>query len=70
MLPVASSLRKFRVLESSQQFMIEASDKHQEEFHILRIDKRTDESSGQYHLEDIINEEVKTFTRKEKDKFM
>jgi hypothetical protein len=30
MLPVATSLRKFRVLESSSQFMIIASDKFQE----------------------------------------
>ena len=50
--------------------MIEASDKHQEEFHILRIDKKTDETSGHYHLEDIIKEELKTFTKKEKEKFM
>lgn len=58
MLPVATSLRKFKVLESSTQFMIVASDKHQEQFHIIRIEKKTDVESQNFHLEDIIKEEI------------
>ena len=46
MLPVATSLRNFKMFESSTQFMIEACDKHQEEYHIIRIDKKTDVDSG------------------------
>jgi hypothetical protein len=70
MLPVATSLKKFKIFESSTQFMVEACDKHQEEYHIIRIDKKTDVDSGQYHLEDIIKEEIKTFTKKDKERYM
>lgn len=38
--------------------MIVASDEHQEQFHVIRIDKKTDVESQNFHLEDIIKEEI------------
>jgi hypothetical protein len=65
MLPCTNSLRKFKILESQLQVMIVATDKFQEAFHIIRIDKKTDVEASSTPLDEIINEEVKTFTKKE-----
>ena len=45
--------------------MIVATDKFQESYHIIRLDKKTDVEAQSLQLEDIINEEVKTFTKQE-----
>lgn len=63
MLPVASSLRKFQVRESSTQFMIIASDKFEEQHHIIRIEKRGDVESLNFNLEDLIHEEVENYSK-------
>ena len=67
MLPNKSTMTKFKVFESQNQVMVVGSDKHEKEYHILRFIKHTDTEalhSGQT-LEDIMKEEVKTFSRKE-----
>jgi len=65
LLPSTNSLRKFKILESQLQVMIVATDKFQEAYHIIRLDKKTDLEAQSLQLEDIINEEVKTFTKQE-----
>ena len=70
MLPVASSLRKFQIRESSTQFMIIASDKFEEQFHIIRIEKRGDVESLNFSLDDIISEEIDVFSKAELDKYL
>jgi len=62
LLPVQQNLRNFKILESSHQIMIVASDKHREKFHIIRIDKKSDMDALNYNLEDLLKEEVMTFT--------
>jgi len=58
MLPMSHSLRKFNVLESSNEVMIVGSDKYEEEFHIIRFDKKTDMESINVRLDEIIHEEL------------
>ena len=69
MLPVSFSLRKFKVLESTTQVMVVASDKHQEEWHVIFIDKKLSTDSD-VTLDDIIKEEIKTFTKSEFDQYI
>ena len=70
MLPSTKPLRKFKVLESQSQVMVVATDKFQESYHIIRLDKKTDVESINLTLEDILNEEVKTFTKMEYVQYM
>jgi hypothetical protein len=62
---ISGSLRKFNVYESSSEFMIVASEKFEKEYHIIRIDKKSDLESLKFNLEGILNEEVHTFTKEE-----
>ena len=70
MLPTSLSLRKFNVLESSNEVMIVGSDKCEEEFHIIRFDKKTDMESCNVRLDEIIHEELQTFTKEELQSYM
>ena len=65
MLPVQQNLRNFKVLESNQQVMIVATDKHREKYHIIRIDKKDDKDCSLFKLDAIVKEEVMTFTETE-----
>ena len=65
MRPISGSLRKFNIFESSSEFMIAASDKFEKEYHIIRIQKKTDLESLKFSLEGILSEEVQTFTKDE-----
>ncbi len=58
MLPVSHSLRKLNILESSNEVVVIGSDKHEEEFHVIRIDKKGDLDASNSRLEDIIHEEI------------
>ena len=70
MKPISGSLRKFNVYESSAEFMIVASEKFEKEYHIIRIDKKTDLESLKFNIEGILNEEVHTFTKEEYSNYM
>ena len=70
MLPVTGSMKTFKVFESSHQVMVVGTDKHKEEWHILKFDKYTDMEVMGKKLEDIISEEIKTFTKEEYKQYM
>lgn len=70
MLPLQQNLRNFKVLESNQQVMIVATDKHREKYHIIRIDKKDDKDCALFKLDAIIKEEVMTFTETEYQQYM
>ena len=70
MAPVTGSIRKFKIFESSQQVMVVGSDKKQEQWHILKFDKYTDMEAVGKKLEDIMIEEIKTFTMEEYVRYM
>ena len=69
-LPHSHSLRKFNVLESSNEVMLIGADKYEEEFHVIRFDKKTDMESVNYRLDEIIHEEIQTFTKEELQMYM
>ena len=58
MLPVSKSLQKFSVFDGPNQSLLIASDKHEDEFHVMRIDRKTDAETSNFRLDEIIHEEI------------
>ena len=50
--------------------MVVAKDKMREEHHILRIDKKADVEAINYSLEEILHEEIQTYTKLEFEQYM
>jgi uncharacterized protein YdeI (YjbR/CyaY-like superfamily) len=65
MAPVSKNLKHFKVYESNHQVMIVATDRYQEEYHVIRFEKVSDVLATEKMIEDIMNEEIKTFNRME-----
>ena len=58
MLPVSNSLQKFSVFDGPNQLLLIASDKQEDEFHVMRIDRKTDIETRDFRLDEIIHEEI------------
>jgi len=65
MRPVVGSLCKFKVFESSDKVIVGATDKFEEEFHILHFYKCNDNEKLKYGLASIIEEDVATYNKTE-----
>ena len=65
MRPVQSSLRKFKVFENAHYVLLAACDKHDEEWHVLKFERRGDAEQQGGGLRAILNEELAIMTKEE-----
>ena len=69
-LPIRKPIRTYRVYESAHFCIVVGSDKEETEFHVFKIEKKNDDEAPNIGLDEIIHEEVQTFSKKEFEEYM